>query len=395
MLPSLPWKPWPVYKVWPSASSPKQNLMRYTAITNLMCLQPQSPCDPGAAAAGYQARAKTAARGDSTGNPVVGNVGDQLAVRHLSSADEDATELFDFLIADHMSWNLKCKVAPAVPRGHLGDSGAGALMCVVPSSAGLTGQGLRSAAKEVPLGDTLELLQSAGDARPGGHKRHRASANSGALVVARPAMEVEPVRSLVYPDVPGVPGVPGVPAMGVPENGPSSKVDHAQRRPPASPCTVAHPLCRHSCISFNLALTRGGEVAKPGKVLQHCAGIIESKVSDQLTVFKIGITVNPVDRWCNTGFGYCREGFTSMQLLHCERNSRACGFLEAALIAKFRGTLGCQNEAPGGEGFSTQGDCETMCYLYAVFKGLSRTAPERSPLVATAVKSRCKPPPQR
>ena len=191
------------------------------------------------------------------------------------------------------------------------------------------------------------------------------------------------------------PGGPGISAVGESNCGPSSKVDLARRRPPASPFTVTHSLCSHPCISFNLALTRGGEVAKPGKVLQHCAGVIASKVSDQLTVFKIGITVNPVDRWRNAGFGYCNEGHTSMQLLHCERNSRACGFLEAALIAQFRGTQGCQNEAPGGEGFSTEGDCESMCYLYAVFRGLSRTAPERCQPVATAVKSRCRPPPQR
>lgn len=337
-----------------------------------------SSCDPGSAVGGCQAPARTAAEGNPKRNPVVVNVVDQVAVRHVSSAEEDANELFNFLIADHIrSWNPKCRVAPAVGMGNSGDCGTCAGVDVVQSSAGLSRQGLRTAAEGEPLGG----------AQPGGSKRPRPSVNSGALVAAVPAVVVEPAKSLVSP------GVQGVPATGVPTHGPSSKVEPAQRRPPASPCT-AHPLCCHPSISFNLALTRGGEVAKPGKVLQHCASIIESKVSDQLTVFKVGITVNPVDRWCNTGFGYSQEGFTSMQLLHCERNSRACGFLEAALIAQFRGTLGCQNEASGGEGFSTQGDCETMCYLYAVFKGLSRTAPERRPPMATAVKSRCRPPPQ-
>lgn len=347
--------------------------VEHSASANLMSLQTPASCESGSAAGGYQDPAGV--RGCATGILLEGEVGDQQAVSHISSAEADAAELFDFLIADHMSWKPNHKVATDVRHGCLGASVTGA-----PGSRSeqIQEPGLRTVfGKEEGL--ALRLLQTAGGAQSGVQKRQRMEANSVAL----------------RPVVPAVPGEPGISATSVSNCSPSSMVDLARRRPPASPCTVTHPLCSHPCISFNLALNRGGEVAKPGTVLQHCAGIIASKVSDQLTVFKIGITVNPVDRWRNAGFGYCNEGYTSMQLLHCERNSRACGFLEAALIAQFRGTLGCQNEAPGGEGFSTEGDCESMCYLYAVFRGLSRTAPDRRPPVATAVKSRCRPPPQR
>lgn len=358
--------------------------VEHSATANLMSLQTPASCESGSAAGGYQDTAGV--RGCPSGTLLVGEVGDQQAVSHISSAEADAAELFDFLIADHMSWKPNHKVATNVRPGCLGASGTGA-----PGSRSeqIQEPGLRTVfGKE--QGAALRLLQTAGGAQSGVQKRQRLEANSVALRPVVPAVEGRPARLC-----PGVPGGPGISATSVSNCGTSSKVDLPRRRPPASPCTVTHPLCSHPCISFNLALTRGGEVAKPGTVLQHCAGVIASKVSDQLTVFKIGITVNPVDRWRNAGFGYCNEGYTSMQLLHCERNSRACGFLEAALIAQFRGTLGCQNEAPGGEGFSTEGDCESMCYLYAVFRGLSRTAPERRLPVATAVKSRCRPPPQR
>ena len=373
---SLPSMPQLVYRVWHSATA------------NLMSLPtPAASCESGSAVGGCQDPAGVS--GCPTDTQLVGEVGDQQAVSHISSVEADVAELFDFMIGDHMSWKPKRKVDTEVRPGCLGDSGTGVPVGVAWSSARSWSEeiqepGTRTASGEEPKGVAIRLLQTADVAQSGVQKRHRLGANNVAL------RSVVPARLC-----PGVPGGPGISAVGQSNCGPSSRVDLARRRPPASPCTVTHPLCSHPCISFNLALNRGGEVAKPGKVLQHCAGVIASKVSDQLTVFKVGITVNPVDRWRNAGFGYCNEGYTSMQLLHCERNSRACGFLEAALIAQFRGTLGCQNEAPGGEGFSTEGDCESMCYLYAVFRGLSRTAPDQRQPVATAVKSRCRPPPQR
>ena len=109
-----------------------------------------------------------------------------------------------------------------------------------------------------------------------------------------------------------------------------------------------HPLCNHPALTLNLVPARGGGPAKPGSVLQHCLSMIQCLTSDQLTKFKIGITARPAHRWANSQFGYALEGYLSMQLLHCEPSSRACGFLEAALIAMLRGVSGCQNEALGG-----------------------------------------------
>jgi hypothetical protein len=104
-----------------------------------------------------------------------------------------------------------------------------------------------------------------------------------------------------------------------------------------------------------------------------------------LVVFKIGITARPDHRFCNKQFGYILEGYHYMVLLHCEKNSRACGFLEAALISFFRDTQGCANIAIGGEGFSLEADLEATCYLYLVIKNIPRLPPERR---KTAIKSR-------
>lgn len=154
-----------------------------------------------------------------------------------------------------------------------------------------------------------------------------------------------------------------------------TEVSKAKGRQQPPHLLAQHPLCNHPALTLNLAPARGGGPAKPGSVLQHCLSMIQSLTSDQLTKFKIGITARPAHRWANSQFGYALEGYLSMQLLHWEPSSRACGFLEAALIAMLRGVSGCQNEAPGGEGFSLDDDTESMCYLYVALQPLPRRPP--------------------
>ena len=150
---------------------------------------------------------------------------------------------------------------------------------------------------------------------------------------------------------------------------------------------AAHPECHHPSVSFDLApLSSSGLPAKPGTVLAHCRAAVACRVEGHLVVFKVGITLRPDHRFCNKQFGYFMEGYHYMVLLHCEHDSRACGYLEAALIGHFRSTQGCQNEAPGGEGFSLEGTQDHQSYLYLVVKNLSRLPPERQ---RTAIKSRC------
>ena len=267
------------------------------------------------------------------------------------TASQQADELFDFLIGSHLSWNrptssrtpwLSAPEALTVPADH--GSPAPSIICSLPL------------VEEEPASDTLALailMESGGPSKP---KRPRL--DSAAAVRERSSGGGVPVVTAETGAVPEVTEFP-----------------QAQGRQQPPHLLAQHPLCNHPALTLNLVPARGGGPAKPGSVLQHCLSMIQSLTSDQLTKFKIGITARPAHRWANSRFGYALEGYLSMQLLHCEPSSRACGFLEAALIQMLRGVSGCQNEAPGGEGFSLDDNTESMCYLYVALQPLPRRPP--------------------
>jgi len=66
------------------------------------------------------------------------------------------------------------------------------------------------------------------------------------------------------------------------------------------------------------------------------------------TIFKIGLTRDPLRRWANRAYGYSQEGFRRMIIL-CGTVPAWAAALEAHLIGIFRGVPGCRNTAPGGE----------------------------------------------
>ena len=82
-----------------------------------------------------------------------------------------------------------------------------------------------------------------------------------------------------------------------------------------------------------------------------------------LVVFKIGISAHAPWRMFNQSYGYAVSGerYDRMDLLVASFPA-PCAYLERALIAAFRGTLGCRNDAPGGESAPKEG----LCFVYLV-----------------------------
>lgn len=106
-----------------------------------------------------------------------------------------------------------------------------------------------------------------------------------------------------------------------------------------------------------------------GKRLRHAIDFIE-RLTETPTVFKIGVTSNPADRWARKPYGYAYDldRYQALTVLLELRTTEAAGMAEAALIERFKRTPGCRNEADGGEGlsciqYSTQ-------YVYVVHRHL-------------------------
>ena len=90
--------------------------------------------------------------------------------------------------------------------------------------------------------------------------------------------------------------------------------------------------------------------AREGAVLRAAISKIDRLVQRCPTVFKIGITNNPVKRCHNRRYGYRLEGFRTMRLLWASHVREGIAMLEAALILHYEGRPGFRNVATGGEG---------------------------------------------
>ena len=107
-------------------------------------------------------------------------------------------------------------------------------------------------------------------------------------------------------------------------------------------------------IVFNL-VNQGKHQALSGKILEHCEVVTRSLSFRGPCIFKIGITENPVSRWCVRKYAYKNdaiEKWQGMVVLHMDSDSFVCGLIEAHLIRVFRETPGCRNTAHGGESLS-------------------------------------------
>ena len=85
------------------------------------------------------------------------------------------------------------------------------------------------------------------------------------------------------------------------------------------------------------------------------------------TIFKIGITSDPLHRWANISYGYFRDDYRTMTLLAATTPEWAVA-LERHLIASFRSAHGhgCRNDAPGGE--SSPPDPPVFVYVVTVIE---------------------------
>ena len=89
------------------------------------------------------------------------------------------------------------------------------------------------------------------------------------------------------------------------------------------------------CIAFRLPPSN----AEAGHVLRHATGVLESLFRQQdPLIFKIGVTHDPVWRWSNHLYGYCRDvdSWKGMIVFYLSTESAGPGMLEASLIDKYR-----------------------------------------------------------
>ena len=91
--------------------------------------------------------------------------------------------------------------------------------------------------------------------------------------------------------------------------------------------------------------------------------MVERAIAGQPTVFKIGLTSDPLHRWANFTYGYVHDGYISMTML-CVTVPAWAAALERYLINRFQGPHGCQNQAPGGE--STPHQPPVFVYVVSV-----------------------------
>ena len=162
---------------------------------------------------------------------------------------------------------------------------------------------------------------------------------------------------------------------------------------PDDPCEA--PACGASHAASGAAHTQqwhpdifdatNPKLQNAGKAMAHCENLVSRVIEGGLTVFKIGVACDPNGRWTNKQFGYLwDDDFKHMMLLH-QDETRACGFLESALISKFGQTCGCRNVAPGGEGIrkfqpnivKLVSGSPAVSYVYIVFKHLPKRPPAR------------------
>ena len=119
-------------------------------------------------------------------------------------------------------------------------------------------------------------------------------------------------------------------------------------------------------------------ITNAGKILAHCAEGVEYVLGlyQNLVIFKIGASVDPVRRWFHPDYGYHRDSdFEHFRVLGRTRTSEGMCFLESALIALFKDRPGCRNIALGGDGISLH--CEASAFfVYVVYRVLPRPPPK-------------------
>lgn len=105
-----------------------------------------------------------------------------------------------------------------------------------------------------------------------------------------------------------------------------------------------------ACNIFNKTMKSQPKQPTSGKILAHCkrlANAFRETMGVQLTVFKIGVTADPLTRF----EAYKKLAFTEMWIIYCCDDLSLTHMLEAALISEFCMLTGCRNAVgSGGEG---------------------------------------------
>ena len=104
------------------------------------------------------------------------------------------------------------------------------------------------------------------------------------------------------------------------------------------------------CVAFDLC-----DAKLASALLGHVELSIRSLTSKCPTVFKIGITRNPVARWAQ---GYSQDATTRWATLHvllALPDALSAGLVEAAMISRFGSCSGNRNIQRGGEGVDMSG----------------------------------------
>lgn len=111
------------------------------------------------------------------------------------------------------------------------------------------------------------------------------------------------------------------------------------------------------------------EPGNPGCPLDHADDIVEKMLCKYTMKFKIGITVDPYNRWYSKtmpGYKYDKgDIFEKMLVLAVYHTGEAAGVLERHMIKWCKHRPGCANKLPGGESTRQQ-----TTYLYIVFRVL-------------------------
>ena len=173
---------------------------------------------------------------------------------------------------------------------------------------------------------------------------------------------------------------PNPTAQGLPQPTPTAKVPPwptDSRNRPSSSRTPRQPLCKWRqkapCDEDVVAVLEEVETAKDmsidlgppraGAMLEHCINCIARRLEQGPTVFKVGITADPIVRF--VFYKTDRDVFSHMLLLCVSQEPGYVAMLEAALIREFQRShrnQGFRNVATGGENCPDRGPV----YLYVV-----------------------------
>ena len=131
------------------------------------------------------------------------------------------------------------------------------------------------------------------------------------------------------------------------------------------PAEIPWPDLRKHNLLNKMDCRLGGR-ATSGRILQHCKRMVSAlreNMGITLTVFKIGVTNNPVSRYLL----YRAKNYTTMWVVHSNMDVRETHMLEAALISLFQDGTGCQNTPDsGGEGALNRSSSQGPYYTYVV-----------------------------